>query len=119
LRMLNARFYRRNRGTNLLAALNLRFRNRASSPSFLSRHWSVFPVPLLFAKNAPNNTSDRIVELVDYTFLQRNDRVIGDVDILGADFGAALGDVAESHSAFFFQILQTIGRILRMHLQTG
>src|SRR5207248_516771 len=36
----------------------------------------------------------RVVEVVDDALLQRNDRVVRDVDVLGADLGAALGDVA-------------------------
>src|SRR3989440_12143972 len=38
--------------------------------------------------------SERIVHLVDHPFFQRDDRVVGDVDLFRTDPGAALGDVA-------------------------
>ena len=37
---------------------------------------------------------DRIVISVDDPFLERNDGVVGYMNMLGADLGAALGDVA-------------------------
>src|SRR6266496_6655805 len=36
----------------------------------------------------------RVVFAADDALLQRNQRVVGDLDVLGADLGAALGDVA-------------------------
>ncbi len=50
------------------------------------------------AGDGPEDPRDRIVELVDDPFLERNDRVVGDVDVFGADLGAALGDVAVADS---------------------
>src|SRR3954451_12305068 len=38
----------------------------------------------------------RIVLAVDYALLHRDDRVVGDVDVLRAHLGAALGDVAHA-----------------------
>ena len=40
----------------------------------------------------------RVVILIDYTFLQRNDGVVGDVNFFGADFSAAFGDVAQAEA---------------------
>src|SRR6476659_4300866 len=37
---------------------------------------------------------DGVVLTVGDAFLHRDQRIIGDLDVLGADFGAALGDVA-------------------------
>jgi len=36
------------------------------------------------------------VERVGRALLERDDPVVGDVDVLGTDLGAALGDVAEA-----------------------
>ena len=41
----------------------------------------------------------RVVAPVDHALLQRDDRVVGDVDALRADLGAALGDVAQAEAA--------------------
>jgi hypothetical protein len=38
----------------------------------------------------------RVELLVDHALLHRDDRVVGDLDALGADLGAALGDVAHA-----------------------
>src|SRR5215510_1177455 len=40
----------------------------------------------------------RIVKIIDYAFLQRNNRVVGDVNIFGTDFGAAFRDIAKSYA---------------------
>src|SRR5215472_11205982 len=41
------------------------------------------------------------VEVV-HPLLQRDDPVVGDLDVLGTDLGAALGDVAHSNSGLTF-----------------
>ena len=46
--------------------------------------------------------------LVDDTFLQWDYSVIGDGDVLRADIGAALGDVAVSDAVIIFQLGGTI-----------
>src|SRR5262249_32495425 len=57
----------------------------------------------LLTGNFPNHSRDRIVELVDDALFERNDRVVGDVDVLGADLRAALRDVAEAEAHSFLQ----------------
>src|SRR5262245_31211520 len=42
----------------------------------------------------PKQAGHRVVETIDHALLQRDDRVVGDGDRFGADFRAALGDVA-------------------------
>ena len=42
----------------------------------------------------PEEPGDRIIELINHPFLERDDRVVGDLDVFRADHGAALGDVA-------------------------
>ena len=46
-----------------------------------------------------SSPDQRVVELGYNPLLERNDRVVGDVDVLRADLGAALGDVAEAEPA--------------------
>src|SRR5437660_1263385 len=52
--------------------------------------------PASVAPDLPPEPGDRIVPDVDDALLQRDDRVVGDRDVLGADFRAALGDVAQA-----------------------
>ena len=39
-----------------------------------------------------------IVKVIDHALLQRNDRVVGDVNVFGANLGTALRDVAKADS---------------------
>ena len=59
----------------------------------------------------------RVVAVVDDPLLQRDDRVVGDVDALGADLGAALGDVAEAEATLVGSEVEPVERVKRMHLQ--
>src|SRR4051812_27304876 len=61
----------------------------------------------------------RIVEPVDDAFLQRNDRVVGDGDVLGADLGAALGDVAVADAVRLLELGEAVLGVERMHLERG
>src|SRR5665811_1604711 len=62
----------------------------------------------------------RVVLLVDDSFLHRNDGVVGDLDVLGADLGAALGDVAQADPLLVPGELGTIGVCLqRVHGELG
>src|SRR6185369_15091947 len=60
---------------------------------------------------------DRVVELVDDPFLERDDRVVGDLDVLRADLGAALGDVAVADAATVLEIPTPVRFVDRMHLE--
>src|SRR4051812_30011253 len=62
---------------------------------------------------------DRIVELGDDALLERDDRVVGDLDRFWADVGAALRDVAEAQAGLPLEELQPIVRVERVHLQRG
>ena len=59
----------------------------------------------------------RVVASVDDALLERDDRVVGDVDAFGADFGAAFRDVAESEAALVRNELGPVERVERMHLE--
>src|SRR5437660_7875839 len=61
----------------------------------------------------------RIIILVNYALFKRNDRIVGNVNILGTDFRAAFGDVAVTDAQFVLQQLSPIQAIERVHLQTG
>jgi len=61
---------------------------------------------------------DWIVKLVYNSFFHRDDGIVGDMNVFRADFGAALCDVAEAYAGIFFDHLEAIGPIHRMHLQT-
>src|SRR5439155_1358554 len=57
-----------------------------------------------------------VAELVGDAFLQGDDRVVGDVDVLGADFGAALGDVAQADALGFFEVGLSVLGVEWVHL---
>src|SRR4030095_14049013 len=61
----------------------------------------------LAEQSAPEHLQ-RVVEAVDDALLQRNDRVVGDRDVLGAHDGAALRDVAVPDAVGLFQFRQPI-----------
>src|SRR5918998_6134962 len=60
----------------------------------------------------------RVVLAVRCAFLHRNQRVVGDLDVLGAHLGAALGDVAVAEALRSLRELLAVGaRIQRVHVQ--
>ena len=62
----------------------------------------------------------RVVLAVHRALLQRDQRVVGDLDVLGAHLGAALGDVAEAQPVFVLRLLgTTVQRVQRMHVEFG
>ena len=62
---------------------------------------------------------DWIVELVDYAFFERDNSIIGNVNVFRTDLSAALGDVAETDASLTLQPLHTVSSVERVHLQTG
>src|SRR5437867_1686493 len=65
---------------------------------------------------APDAT-DRVVEVVHHAFLQRDDGVVGDVDRLGTDLGAALGDVAVSDPGRLLEVRRARDDVEGTHLE--
>src|ERR1700683_3622935 len=61
----------------------------------------------------------RIVEAIDDAFLERDDGVVGDRDVLWAHLRAALRDVAVTNSEGLFQLVDAVLRVGRVHLQSG
>src|SRR5436309_15735373 len=65
------------------------------------------------------DAANRVVEVVHHALLQRDDGVVGDVDRLGADLGAALGDVAVSDTALLAEVVGARRDVERVHLERG
>jgi hypothetical protein len=61
----------------------------------------------------------RIIKLVHHAFFQRNDSVIGNLNVFRTNFGAAFRDVAVTDPLSVSQVLQPIFGIERMHFQRG
>src|SRR5258706_7907560 len=71
------------------------------------------------AAEPPPGPLERILELVRDALLERDDRVVGDLDVLRADLGAALRDVAVPDPAGVLQVLAPVGVVHRVHLEAG
>src|SRR3989442_15879567 len=69
------------------------------------------------AREPSPRAPERVVEVVDDALLQGDDRVVGDVDRLGADLGAALGDVAVADAGLVLQVATAGGGVERVHLE--
>src|SRR5262245_8348076 len=96
----------------MLSAISLSFSSRsrsafasaagmASSDSGFS---ACIGTPPFIPTEHPQQAGDRVVEPVDYALLQRDDGIVGDLDVPGADDRAALGDVAEPDSEGLLQL---------------
>src|SRR5438045_4088666 len=75
---------------------------------------------LHFVRSRPKHSQqprERIVEPVDHSLFQRNDRIVGDRDVFRADFRAALGDVAVADAVLLAKLRDAVGRIERIHLE--
>src|SRR5436190_19117644 len=79
---------------------------------------NIFP-PSFFRTQQFQQFSQRIIKSIHDPLFQRNDSIVSDGDFFGADFGAALGDVAVTDAMSLFQFRQAILGIERMHLQRG
>src|SRR6478735_3627024 len=63
---------------------------------------------------------ERVVVTADHALLHRDDRVVGDLDVLGADLGAALRDVAHPDALFVAGEVRTVfTRVERVHVELG
>src|SRR5437773_7576949 len=70
----------------------------------------------LLAAELPQQPDDR-VERIGRPFLERDDPVVGDVDVLGAHLGAALGDVAQPHPRLILDEARAVAGVQRMHVE--
>src|SRR6478735_1708211 len=63
---------------------------------------------------------ERVVVTPDHALLHRDDRVVGDPDVLGADLRAALRDVAHPDALLVAGEVRTVlARVERVHLELG
>ena len=67
--------------------------------------------------NSFSSSAERIVELVHDSLLERDDRVVRDGDVLRADLGAALGDVAQADAVLLPQVRDPVFGVERVHLE--
>lgn len=67
--------------------------------------------------DCPQKPHQRIIELVGYTFLQRNDSIVGDGDVLWANCGTTLGDIAITYTVFLLEICAAVFHIEGVHFQ--
>ena len=74
----------------------------------------LFPLP----EQLPEKPGDGVVETVHHPFLEGDDSVVGDANVLGADLSAAPGDVAHSRTEILF-ILRGIFFDFHCILATG
>src|SRR5262249_38791255 len=76
-------------------------------------------LPAAAAGQLPPQPQHPVVILIDDALLQRDDAVVGDVDVLGADLGAALGDVAQADVQVVLEQAEAVAGVQRVHLQAG
>src|SRR5690349_3735240 len=67
----------------------------------------------------PQKPANRIVVVVNHTLLQGNDGIVGDVNTLGTDLGAALRDVAVADAQLVLQQRRARDVIEWVHFETG
>ena len=60
--------------------------------------------PGLRPRSLPPGPGERVVVRVGHPLLERDDRVVGDLDVLRADLGAALRDVAQADAAAVLEV---------------
>src|SRR5437879_3675612 len=69
------------------------------------------------AANASKRPADRVVGARDDALLERDDAVVGDMDVLGAHIGAAFRDVAVGEPVLRADELGAVVRVERVHLE--
>src|SRR5262245_2003214 len=62
---------------------------------------------------------DGIVQLIDHAFLEWDDGVVGDVNVLRAHRGAGLGDVAIADAVLVLERPSASAEVQRIHFERG
>src|SRR5690349_15277827 len=84
------------------------------------RRWCRRPRVLsVAAAEPPPDHPERVVVAVRDALLQRDDRVVRDLDVLGTDLRAALRDVAEADPGVVLEVSRAVGLIGGVHLEPG
>src|SRR5829696_2053925 len=102
----------------LLPALLPRAQTRRSaSPTTAYRKASASRA--LTLREQPKHRAERVEVLVGHALLERDDRVVRDMDVLGTQLFAALRDVAVANAGLVLEQLGARARIHRVHLVGG
>src|SRR5262247_1912608 len=75
-------------------------------------------LPALLAAELPQQPDDRI-QRIGRPLFQGDDPIVRDLDVLGADLGAALRDVAEPDPRVVLDEARAIARVQGMHVEAG
>src|SRR5260370_13384383 len=94
---------------SVMPAVEMRFSSYVMAP----------PLQLGFsgAADLADKHEQRIIVFIHHPLLERDDGVVGDMDIFGAYLSAALGDVAETDAQFLLQHLCSRDAVKGMHLK--
>jgi hypothetical protein len=71
------------------------------------------------AADLPEQHGQWIVKLVHHALFERDDGVVGDANLLGADLGATLGDVAKAKAELILEKARAVAAIEGMHFEAG
>jgi len=74
---------------------------------------------VLLAANLPEQHGQRIVKLVHHALFERDDGIVGNSNLLGADLGATLGDVAKAQAELILEKGCAMAAVERMHFEAG
>src|SRR5579863_5307654 len=85
--------------------------NSMGPPSTSARFW-------FLSSNLPYQHEHGIIKFIHHALFQRDDRIVGDVDLLGAHLGAAFGDVAQADAEFVLEHAGARLRIERVHFES-
>src|SRR6202051_2607653 len=76
-------------------------------------------VVVAVAEHPAAHPAHRVPVLVGDALLERDDGVVGDVDVFRTDLRAALGDVAVGETTLLARLLGAVKHILGLHLEAG
>jgi len=74
---------------------------------------------VLLAANLPEQHGQRIVKLVHHALFERDDGIVGNSNLLGADLGATFGDVAKTQAELILEKGCAMAAVERMHFEAG
>src|ERR1700730_547667 len=100
-----------------MPAFEMVFRSNSMRTSFSVSLSLVLLACLFCPSNLPHQHEYGIIKFVDHALLQRNDRIVRDVDILRTHFRAAFSNVAQTDAEFILEHACARLRIERMHFE--
>src|SRR5258708_2845880 len=71
------------------------------------------------AADLPEQHGQRIVKLVHHALFERDDGVVRDSNLLGADFRATFGDVAKAQAELILEQAGAVAAVEGMHFEAG